>query len=70
MAQAYYSPPLEDRADVGIFTQNFAAAGAIDLIGPRYGLPKAISGHQNYWFWGPENSSGQTMIIVGEPRRN
>jgi hypothetical protein len=66
VAQAYYSIPPKDRADVGIFAHNFAAAGAIDLIGPRYGLPKAISGHQNYWLWGPRNYSGQTMIVVGE----
>lgn len=66
VAQAYYSVPPAERADVGIFVHNFAAAGAIDLIGPRYGLPKAISGHQNYWLWGPRNYSGETMIIVGE----
>ena len=26
-------------------------AGAIDLFGQKYGLPKAISGHQNYFLW-------------------
>lgn len=66
VAQAYYTLPPKDRDDVGIFANNFAAAGAIYLIGPRYGLPKAVSGHQNYWLWGPRNYSGETMIIVGE----
>ena len=67
VAQAYYSVPPEGRDDVAIFANDFAAAGAIDIIGPRYGLPKAISGHQGYWLWGPRNYSGQTVIVVGEP---
>ncbi len=66
VAQAYYSVPPENRTDVAIFANDFAAAGAIDLIGPKYGLPKAISGHQSYWLWGPRNYTGQTMIVVGD----
>jgi len=70
VAKAYYSVPAEDRADVAVYANNFAPAGAIDLIGPKYGLPKAISGHQNYWLWGPRNYSGQTMIVVGVKRED
>jgi hypothetical protein len=65
VAKAYAMVAPEDRADTAIFAHNFAAAGAIDIIGPRYGLPKAISGHQSYWLWGPRNYSGRTVIIVG-----
>jgi dolichyl-phosphate-mannose-protein mannosyltransferase len=64
VAHAYYGVPPEDRAKVAVFANDFASAGAIDLIGPRYGLPKAISGHQSYWLWGPRGYSGQTMIVV------
>ena len=70
VAKAYYSVPPEHRADVAVFATNFAPAGAIDLIGPKYGLPKAISGHQSYWLWGPRNYSGQTMIVVGVKRED
>ena len=28
-------------------------AGAIDFFGAKYGLPAALSGHQNYYLWGP-----------------
>ena len=66
VAQAYYSVPPAERADVAIFANDFAAAGAIDLIGPKYGLPKAIGGHQSYWLWGPRNYTGQTVIVLGE----
>lgn len=66
VAKAYALVPREQRSDTAIFANDFAAAGAIDLIGPKYGLPKAISGHQSYWLWGPRNYSGQTMIVVGD----
>ncbi len=65
VAKAYAMVAPEERADTAIFAHDFAAAGAIDIIGPKYGLPKAISGHQSYWLWGPRNYSGQTVIVVG-----
>ena len=70
VAKAYASVPPGERGDTAIFAHNFAAAGAIDIIGPSYGLPKSISGHQSYWLWGPRNYSGQTVIIVGSTPEN
>ena len=70
VAKAYAMVPPDERADTAIFANNFAAAGAIDIIGPKYGLPKAISGHQSYWLWGPRNYSGQTVIVVGSTPEN
>ena len=58
VASAYYSVPGQERHDVAIFANAFAAADAIDWIGLRYGMPKAISGHQSYWLWGARNYSG------------
>ncbi len=66
VAKTYESVPAEERADTAIFGNNFAEAGAIDLLGPKYGLPKAIGGHQSYWLWGPRHYSGHTMIIIGD----
>jgi hypothetical protein len=66
VAKAYASVPPAERADTAIFANNFAEAGAVDLIGPRYGLPKAISGHQSYWLWGPRSYTGQTVIVLGD----
>ncbi|HWR14212.1 MAG TPA: glycosyltransferase family 39 protein [Terriglobales bacterium] len=65
VAKAYNSVPPEERPDTAIFANDFAAAGAIDVLGPKYGLPKAIGGHQTYWIWGPRHYSGKTMIILG-----
>jgi hypothetical protein len=41
---------------------NYGEAGALDLFGPRYGLPPAISGHQNYWLWGTHGFRGRNLI--------
>ena len=65
-AKAYAMVPPEERADTAIFANDFAEGGAVDLIGPKYGLPKAIGGHQSYWLWGPRNYSGQTIIALGD----
>ena len=39
-------------------------AGAIDFFGPKYGLPKSISAHQNYYFWGPREYTGESLILL------
>ena len=66
VASAYYSVPPQDRHDVAIFRQCFRSCRSHRLDRPRYALPKAISGHQSYWLWGPRNYSGQAVIVVGD----
>jgi hypothetical protein len=51
VAGAYNSLPPDIRARTAIFAENYGEAGAIDLFGPRYGLPPAIRGHQNDIIW-------------------
>jgi hypothetical protein len=52
VARVYYWLPPEIRPRTAIFGRNYGQAGAIDLFGPKYGLPPAISGHQSYFLWG------------------
>jgi len=59
--------PPDERAAACVLTANYGEAGAIDLLGPARGLPPAISGHNNYWLWGPGACSGQVVIAVGLP---
>lgn len=65
VAEAWNSLTPEERAKTVIIGENFGEAGAIDLLGRRYGLPQAFSGHQNNWYWGPPNFEPETYIIVG-----
>jgi hypothetical protein len=66
VAHVYQGLPEADRADCGILAGNYGEAGAIDHYGPALGLPKALSGHNSYFYWGPRGYSGACMIIFGE----
>jgi hypothetical protein len=68
VAGAYNSLPSDVRARTSIFGQNYGEAGAIDLYGPKYGIPEgsAISGHQSYYLWGPRGYAGESMIVMAD----
>jgi hypothetical protein len=64
VADLYDSLPPAERAKTGIGTGNYGEAGAIDMFGPQYGLPTAISTHQNYWYWGPPKEQYENLIVL------
>lgn len=70
VAEVYNSLPEDERARAAIFANNYGQAGAIDHFGRRYGLPKAISGHQSYYMWGPRGHDGSVMIILGDEKED
>ncbi len=57
--------PPEERSEACVLTRNYGEAAAVDFFGPKYGLPEAISGHNNYYLWGPKGCSGEVVISVG-----
>ena len=65
VAKVYNGLPPDERAETAIFANSYGQAGAIDFFGAKYELPKAISNHQNYWYWGPRNYSGAIVIVLG-----
>jgi hypothetical protein len=68
VSRVYQSLPAEERARCGVYASNYGEAGALDLFGPRYGLPPALSGHNNYWLWGPRGFTGEVLVVVGRNR--
>jgi len=66
VARVYRDLPAADRADCAILAGNYGEAGAVDYYGPALGLPKAISGHNSYFDWGPRGYSGACAIVFGE----
>ena len=66
VAGIYNTLPPKERAVTGILASNYGQAGAIDILGAEYGLPPAISGHQNYWIWGPRGYTGEEMIVIND----
>jgi 4-amino-4-deoxy-L-arabinose transferase-like glycosyltransferase len=66
VAGVYNALPPETRRQTAIFAQIYGQAGAIDLFGPKYGLPPAISAHQSYFLWGPRGYTGDSMIVMDD----
>jgi len=64
VAHVYHHLRPEDEKRAAIFCQNYGEAGAIDLFGPKLGLPPAISGHQNYFLWGPRDWTGEVILVL------
>jgi hypothetical protein len=65
VATVYASLPPKERAQAGIYCDNYGEASAINVYGPRHGLPTAVSGHQNYFYWGSNGYTGQVLIVIG-----
>jgi hypothetical protein len=65
VAGVYHSLTPEEQQRTAIFGSNYGQAAAVDFFGPQYGLPKAISGHQNYFLWGPRQYNGEIVILLG-----
>jgi len=59
----------EERAHLGILGTNYGEAGAINLYGPEYGLPRAISGINSFWYRGYGDPPPQTLIVIGPDRQ-
>jgi 4-amino-4-deoxy-L-arabinose transferase-like glycosyltransferase len=64
VAEIYNSLPAEDQQEAGILTGNYGEAGAINLYGPAYGLPEAISGVNSYWLRGYGDPAPQVLILL------
>ena len=69
-AERYNALPPEVRDHTAIFCGNYGEASAVNVLGPKYGLPTAISGHQNYFYWGWNGYSGESVLTLGNHRED
>jgi len=65
MARIYDQLSPEEKSECVIGASNYGEAGAIDFFGKQYGLPHAISSHNNYWIWGPGEKPGKVLLVIG-----
>ena len=68
VARIYNALPPEERARTGILTGNYGEGGALNLYGPKLGLPHAMSGTNSFWYRGYDPREPQTVIVVGLER--
>ena len=70
VAQVYRSLPPEEQSHAAILAMNYGEAAAIDVYGREDGLPAAICGQLQYYFWGTRGHDGSVIIqINGDPAR-
>lgn len=62
---AFNSLSEDEKSSVIIYADNYGEAGAVNYYGRDVGLPRAVSGHNNYWLWGPGVDSATVLIIIG-----
>jgi hypothetical protein len=63
IAAQYAALSPEEQAHCAIFTSNYGEAGAVNVLGK--GLPRAVSGHNNYYLWGPPDQDVQVLLTLG-----
>lgn len=67
IAAAFDRLSPSERASAAVLVGNYGEAGALELLGRSRGL-SAISGHNNYWMWGPQGRTGDVLIVVSRSR--
>jgi hypothetical protein len=70
LAAVYRALPPADRERACVFVQNYGEAGAVDVLGAPLGLPRAISGHNSYFLWGPRGCTGEVVMVLGGRRED
>jgi len=64
VSQVYHSLPSAEQNGACIFASNYGEASALVFLGKNDSLPPVISGHNNFYVWGP-GSCGALLITVG-----
>ena len=67
VAQVWRQIPPDDRLHAAILAGNYGELGALNLYGPQFGLPRAISGVNSSWERGYGAPDPQTVVVAGYP---
>jgi hypothetical protein len=64
--RVYAALPPAQRTQACVMTGNYGQAGALSQLAAPGLLPPVISGHNNYYLWGPGRCTGQVLIVVAQ----
>lgn len=70
VAAVYNGLPAAERSDATIMSQNYGCAGSVDFLGGSYGLPKAVCGRMNYYYFSRDNIKTGTWIVIDAPKED
>jgi hypothetical protein len=59
---------IQDKKAAFIYCENYGQAGAITIIGKKYGLPEAVSFHESFRYWIPDRFDPdiKTLIYIND----
>ena len=66
----YHTLSAEEQQNSIIVSTNYGEAGALELYGREFGLPRVFATHNSYHLWGPPPDSVRTYIGVFVNRRD
>ena len=64
VGRAWAKLPASERARTSIKTDNYGEAAALDVYGEAAGLPPALTGHNQYFLWGPRGQRPVNLLVV------
>ncbi len=65
VAAVFQTLPASERSQAVLLAYNYGEASAIDYFGSKLGLPRAVSGHNQYGLWGPGAMTGEIAVAIG-----
>lgn len=66
----YQSLDSLEQEDIVLWAENYGEAGAMQIIGDKYGLPDPISRHGSFWLWGYSNPNAKVWISIGNEKES
>ena len=64
LKSVYYSLPTNEQQDCRIWGKHYGQAGAVNILGVDYNLPKAFSYHGSFYSWTPEGQMPSVIIAL------
>ena len=64
----YQSLTPKEKENCVLWAENYGEAGALKIIGDKYGLPNPISRHGSFWTWGYANKEADVWISLGNEK--
>jgi hypothetical protein len=55
---------IGDKESAFIFAENYGEAGAITVIGKKYGLPEAVSFNESFQYWAPRQFNPDIKSVI------